>query len=127
MDFAARLKARERAELCKGRYYPDTCAEYVKILDNYLKLCQESNVRPIILLFPVSECYKKYFPKKMRSEFLHFVGEALKKFPDAVFVDGWKMSGFDDSNFFDADHMNIKGAAKFSGILNDVIIKLEEL
>ncbi len=124
MNFKSRLGARERSEVWDKKCYPDTLKEYVKIFDDYLALCQENNVRPIICTFPVSECYKKYFSKKIIAEFNHDIEEALKKYP-AVFLDAWKLKGFDDSDFYDVDHLNIKGAAKFSTILNNVIEQLE--
>lgn len=126
MDFKSRMGARERTEPWKNKNYPDTLKEYVKIFDDYLSLCRKNKVRPIMLLFPVSKCYLKYFSKKILAEFHHFVNEAVKKYPEAVFIDGWQVQGFDDSDFIDVDHMNIKGAAKFSALLNNVILQLEK-
>jgi len=124
MNFASRLSARERTETWKEKYYPKTREEYLKIFDAYLELCKKNNVRPIICTFPVSECYKKYFSKKIIAEFNHDIDEALKKYP-AVFLDAWNIQSFDDSDFYDVDHLNIKGAAKFSTILNGVIEQIE--
>ena len=126
MDFKSRLGARERTEVYSRKYYPDTLKEYVKILDDYLTLCIKNTIRPIMCTFPVSECYSKYFSKKLINEFNHYVSEALKKFPESGFIDGWKLKSFDDSDFYDVDHMNIKGAAKFSAILNNFIQQLEK-
>lgn len=126
MNFKSRLGARERSEVWDKKCYPDTLKEYVKIFDAYLELCKKNNVRPIIFLTPVSECYSKYFSKKLLDEFNYYVNEVIKKFPNAVFVDGWKLKSFDDSDFYDVDHLNIKGAAKFSTILNNVIEQLEK-
>ena len=126
MDFDARLNSRKASEGWNNKYYPDTLKEYLKIFDNYLSLCIENKVRPLMVLYPVSECWSKYFNRKILAEFYHFVNEAVKKYPEAGFIDGWKIKGFDDSDFFDADHLNIKGAAKFSAILNSVILQLEK-
>ena len=126
MNFFSRLKARERTEIWKDRYFSKTREEYLKILDDYLALCTKNKIRPIMCTFPVSECYSKYFSKKLINEFNHYVSEALKKFPESGFIDGWKLKSFDDSDFYDVDHMNIKGAAKFSAMLNNVIEQLEK-
>lgn len=125
MTFNAHVNAREKAESWNDKYYPETRNEYVKILDDYLKLCIESKVRPLLVLYPVAESYSKYFCKKLLAEFYHFIEEAVKKYPETIFIDGWKM-GFDDSYFRDVDHLNIKGAAKFSALLNNVIEELEK-
>ena len=56
------------------------------------------------------------------------LGESIKILSGcdyAYFVDGWKLSGFSDDDFYDVSHMNIQGSAKFSAILNDFIEQLE--
>ena len=126
MDFTAHLKEREIIEIWNTVYFPKTREENLKTFDDYLALCREKNVRPIICTSPVSECYKKYFSKKMISEFNHDINEFLKKYPEAVFLEGADMQGFDDSDFYEINHLNTKGAAKFSTILNGVIEKLEK-
>ena len=86
MDFTAHLKEREIIEIWNTVYFPKTREENLKTFDDYLALCREKNVRPIICTSPVSECYKKYFSKKMISEFNHDINEFLKKYPEAVFL-----------------------------------------
>ena len=70
---------------------------------------------------PKTDCYKKYFYKKMLDEFYYLIGEAQRKHRGAIFLDGWKLPGFSDADFYDVGHLNINGAAKFSTILNNVI------
>lgn len=120
-----RLLSRERIDVWQNKSYPDTVKENVKILDDYLTLCEENNVRPIIFTAPMTYGYMKYFSKKKLDEFQYVIGNALKKHSTAVFFDGWKLQGVSDYDFFDVDHMNIQGAAKFSTILNDFIENLE--
>lgn len=127
MNFTKRTAARKRTEIWAERYFPETLAENVKILDDYLTLCIEKNVKPIMFLPPVSEGYAKYFNKKMLDEFYYLVREAQKKNPDAIFVDSWNIQNiFSDSDFCDIDHMNIAGAAKFSTLFNNFIEGLEK-
>lgn len=126
MDFTAHLKEREIIEIWKTIYFPKTREENLKVFDDYLALCTEKNVRPIICTSPVSECYLKYFSKKMISEFHSDMDEFLKKYPEAVFLEGADMKGFDDSDFYEVNHLNLKGAAKFSEILNGVIEQMEK-
>lgn len=125
ISLAGRLAARERIDVWKDRYFPETLKENVKILDDYLTLCEENNVRPIIFTAPMTYGYMKYFNKKKLDEFHYIIADALKKHSAAVFFDGWRLPIFSDENFWDVDHMNIQGAAKFSMILNDFIEKLE--
>ena len=120
-----RLKARNRIEEWTDRNFPETVAENRKILDDYLTLCEENNIRPIMFLPPMTEGYKKYFSKQKLDEFYFYVRESLKKHSSAVFLDGWQLD-FGDENFFDVDHMNIMGAARFSAVLNNFIEELEK-
>lgn len=121
----SRLKARENIDTWERKNYPETRDENVKILDDYLTLCEENNIRPIMFLPPITEGYRKHFCRKKPDEFYYLVRQACKKHSSAIFVDGWKLQGFTDADFYDVDHMNIRGAAKFSVFLNDFIEYLE--
>ena len=125
MTAEIRMNARDRIDIWKGRRFPETKIEYEKILDDYLTLCEKNNVRPIMFLPPVTEGYRKHFDKQLLDEFYCSVRDAQKKHPASGFFDGWNLLQFPDSDFWDTDHLNINGAAKFSSILNDVIENLK--
>ena len=108
-----------------GKDFPETRAENIKILDDYLTLCEENFIRPIIFLMPMSQGYMKYYNKQRLDEFCYLVKQACTKHSSAIFVDGWKIDVFTDEDFYDYGHMNILGAAKFSAFLNKVIESLE--
>lgn len=125
MDPQARLNARDIIDGWADKNYPDTRDENIKILDDYLTLCGRNRIRPIMFLPPMTEGYIKHFSKQKLDEFHYLVGQACKKHPYAVFIDGWKLQGFTDADFRDIDHMNVYGAAKFSTFLNSVIEQLD--
>ena len=77
-----------------------------------------------MLLMPMPEGYMKTYSRKRIDELRHFVGLACRKHQNAIFIDGWKLQGFTDRDFFDYGHMNLQGAAKFSAFLNDFIESL---
>ena len=126
MNFLTRMEEREQADAWNDKNYPETREENIKILDDYLTLCEENNVTPIIFLPPMPEGYKKHFSEQMLDEFHYLVNEAIKKHPGAKFFDGWQLPGFTDEFFADSIHLNVRGAAKFSAIFNDVIRKLKK-
>ena len=119
------LNARKNIDTWSERYFPAIRAENIKILDDYLTLCEENHIRPIMFLPPMIEGYLKYFSRQKLDEFHYLVRQACKKHPSAVFIDGWKIRGFTDADFGDAEHLNIQGAAKFSTFLNSVIEQLD--
>lgn len=121
-----RINARKGVDGWKNKSYPETVKENVKILDDYLTLCEKNKVRPIMFLPPLSDVYKKHFNRKILDEFYYLIREAQKKHPSAAFLDGWKLQGFSDDDFMDIGHMNLQGAAKFSTMLNNAIESLEK-
>ena len=127
MNWEAQVTAREnKIDDWKGRHYPDTVKENVKILDEYLTLCEKNNVRPIMFLPTMTQGYIKYFERSTLDELYYHINQATKKHHSAIFFDGWKLN-FPDRDFYDASHLNLNGAAKFSAILNGVIEELERI
>ena len=124
MNLDSRIDARKRIDVWKNRNFPDTREENVKILDDYLTLCEENKIVPIIFLPPTTEGYKKYFSKQKLEEYHFVIRDALAKHKIAKFVDGWQLQGLSDADFMDVVHLNYNGAVKFSYALNDVIEKL---
>lgn len=104
--------------------FPETCKENIKILDDYLTLCEENNILPIMFLAPMPQAYMENYSKPQIEELRYLVGEACLKHPTAHFVDGWKLNFITDNDFYDKGHMNLQGATKFSDYLNAFIEKL---
>ena len=119
------LKARESINAWANKNYPETFVENVKILDEYLTLCEENNIRPIMFLVPMPEGYIKHFNRRIIDGLYYAVKQACRKHSSAIFLDGWKLQGFTDRDFYDYGHMNIAGAAKFSVFLNEFICGVE--
>lgn len=126
MNYKHRLDSRERIDTWTKKNYPETRAENIKILNDYLTLCEQNNIRPIMFLPPMTEGYKKFFSRQRLDEFYYLVGQACKKHPSAIFIDGWKLQGLTDADFRDVDHLNIMGAARFSAFLNSIIEQLDK-
>lgn len=122
MGYDMQIGARKRIDIWKDRNFPETRAENLKILDDYLTLCEENNIVPIIFLPPSTEGYKKHFSKQKLEECLAAVHDALHKHKTAKFLNGWQLQGLSDlTDFIDIDHLNINGATKFSYFFNDFI------
>ena len=121
----AQLDVRAKTGDWLERSYPATRDENVKILDDYLTLCEEHHIRPIMFLPPTTEGYKKHFSRQKLDEFHYLVEQAQKKHPSAIFLDGWKLKGLTNGDFYDYGHLNLQGAAKFSAFLNKFIESIE--
>lgn len=120
-----KLNALKKRKKVGKKNFPATCAENVKILDDYLALCEANSIRPIMFLMPMSEQYMKHYPANRIDEFRCLVEQVRRKHDSAVFIDGWKLNLTTDKDFYDYGHMNIQGAAKFSIFLDEFIRSLE--
>ena len=107
------------------KVFPETRKENVKILNDYLTLCEENNIRPIMILMPMSELYMKIYPRRQLDEYYYLIEQACTKHSRAIFIDGWKLQGLTDKDFYDYGHMNTHGAAKFSAFLNNIVEQID--
>lgn len=121
----ARLEARDIIDTWSEKVFPETCEENIGILDEYLMLCEENNIRPIVFLTPMTEAYIKYYNSQRLEEFYSLVEQIINRHHSAIFIDGWRVKFLSDADFYDVEHLNIEGAAKFSSFLNEIVEYLE--
>ncbi|MFT8352888.1 D-alanyl-lipoteichoic acid biosynthesis protein DltD [Clostridium saccharoperbutylacetonicum] len=111
----------ERQALIDGnKNYPETVKENTQIFKDYLNLLKDNNIKPIVIVCPVSKYYSKYFPERLKHEFHTIINEVRKEY-DFQFFDYFSSELFNDEDFSDVSHLNDKGSEKFTQILNEVI------
>ena len=94
-------------------YYKDygvseLCISY---LDSIIDISLKNNITPILVSAPVSESYYKLIPKLIKDRYYLI----KKKYLDlGIKIIDYSILGYDDKYFFNADHLNIKGALKFT-------------
>lgn len=72
-------------------------------------------VRVVLIRFPHHESYWRNRPVSMNEDFERTIERVRAEFGNAVPLwDFERMAGFDDADFFDGDHLNASGAAKFT-------------
>lgn len=120
-----RLMARERAETWKIKRFPATVEENIDLLLSYLGLCRKRRIVPIVVVFPVSEIYRRYFSTQMLREFYNILHE-IRKSNEIVLLDFFDSEEFHYDDFFDVDHLNRAGARKVSKKINDSIMRIEQ-
>ncbi|KEI97149.1 chemotaxis protein [Clostridium botulinum A2B7 92] len=109
-----------QAKIDCNKNYPKTVEENKEIFKNYLKLLKNNNIKPIVVVFPASKYYTKYFSKKIEDEF-HSIINDFKKEYEFQYIDYFRSDLFEDDDFTDVSHLNPKGAEKFTQILNKEI------
>lgn len=100
--------------------YPKSVEENKIIFKNYLELLVNNKVKPIVVICPVTDIYRKYFAKGIKNEFISIINEFKEKY-DFQFLDFYETDGFNDSDFYNSSHLNPDGSRKFTKILNEKI------
>lgn len=111
---------RKQALLDCNKNYPNTVRENMEIFEKYLKFLKKNDIKPIVMVCPVSKYYSNYFSKKLDEEF-HKIIAGFKEIYQFQFIDYFYSEEFDDEDFYDVSHLNERGAEKFTKILNDIV------
>ena len=122
LDIPARFAARERAEAWNKKRFPLTVSENIKLLKECIKFCREKNAIPIIIIYPKSDIYLRFFSKQMIDEFYYILNK-LKIEEKIHIIDYMRWKGVDINDFYNVDHLNSNGAKKVSNAINNYIMK----
>lgn len=96
-----------------------TREENLSILNEFLRFLNENSVEPIIVVFPFTKYYNEMLNPYYKIELENTIDE-FKKIYDFKFID-LNNYEFDDTEFFDQDHLNEKGAVKATKYINELI------
>lgn len=111
---------KKQALLDGNKNYPETVKENIQIFKDYLKLLKDNNIKPIVIICPVSKYYSKYFPQRLKDEFQNIIKETKKEY-DFQIIDCFDSYKLNEDDFFDVSHLNSKGAENFTNMLNKIV------
>lgn len=120
MGSKQRLGARKRADIWKKKRFPNTVKENKIILRQYIHLCRTKNVKPILVIFPVTNIYRQFFSKQLLEEFYTDI-EKIRDEEAVTILDYFADDHFSQQDFCDIDHLNRTGARKVSAMINESI------
>jgi hypothetical protein len=109
-----------QAEKDCDKDYPNTVLENQAIFREYITFLKDHNIKPIVVVFPASKYYTKYFSDRIENEFHTIINKFKAEFK-FQYIDYFRSDLFNDDDFEDVSHLNSKGAEKFTKILNEVI------
>lgn len=89
-------------------------------LKDFIRILKERNIKPILVSTP---CYREFYEKldkQVVQTNFNIIKELEKEF-DVEYINGQKFD-FNKEDFYNSDHLNSKGASKFSIKLNKKIL-----
>lgn len=111
---------KDLALIDSNKNYPATVEENKRIFNNYLELLKCHNIRPILVVFPVTKYYYEKFSSKLENEFKEIIS-GYKNIFDFEFYDFFRSDLFDNNDFVDISHLNSNGAKKMGKIIDNII------
>lgn len=110
---------RKRAEShLKALTYSESFKENIETLNIFSIFCIEHEIELNIVIFPASKYYLPIIEEKYKEEFV----KVLDQLEGVIqYWDGSRMEEFVDDDFNDMDHLNTKGAEKFTAFLKTKI------
>lgn len=98
--------------------------EVLSDLEDFIRFLKKNGVMPILFATPCYSEFNSYLNKDILANNKTVVNSLCDKF-DIKYLDFSHSNLFMKNDFYNSDHMNLKGGTKFAKILNDSIIKME--
>lgn len=100
---------------------PITVLENKLLLKKYLELLEKKNIKPIIVIMPVTGYYSKFVPEVAKERFYTNLYEVLGK-KEVQILDYFDRCFYPDEYFYNVSHLNKKGAEVFTKRLEQDIV-----
>lgn len=104
---------------------------YKKLMSNYdnnvmymektISLCNSKNIKVILLTTPIHKTFRDNINQEEWASTIDFCEHFTQEFNNVSYLNLFEDPRFLDEDFYDSDHLNSKGAAKLSSILNAYI------
>ena len=90
-------------------------------LEEICETCQNKNIEVIILTTPTHFSYYSKLDKKQLEITTEICNKLDEKYSNVTYLNWLENNNFIDEDFYDADHLNNKGAIKLTKLINDYI------
>lgn len=116
LTLSATLAGRNKASAWRRRSFPATQAMNAEILDRYVDLCRSAGLAVFLTTPPMTRLFRDAYGPERLAEFRARLAPQLAK-PGVWFRDFFGEEPYDIDHIYDADHLNTKGAMRFSAEL----------
>lgn len=101
--------------------YTETIKENITIFENILEMLNNNRIKLTIIILPVTKYYQNAYDYKQKDIFYHILNNFKNKYKFEV-MDYFQNNDFEDDEFYDFSHLNLKGAKKFTELLDENLI-----
>ena len=112
----------ERADLHQSLIHHENLNANLEGLENMISVLSKKGIKVYLISCPVYHTYTKYLSPATEAENLKLIQKITQKF-SIPYYDFSRDPRFDREDFFDNDHLNSKGAEKFSMMIDSLIIQ----
>lgn len=95
---------------------PETFAQNLQILEDYIKLCLQNGAKPILFMFPFAQAMRENYDKNLLAAFRWTIHTLTEKYK-IEFIDMFDLP-LDYDCFYNMAHLNWKGSMLSSSLLN---------
>lgn len=123
------LELNENGKLAAKRHTASNfkpSARLVEAFRQFIELTSKKGVKLLFVTCPAYSSYVAHLQPKQLHEMHCFIAKIQRNNPHVLYVDYLQHPAFNSSDFFDGDHLNDRGAKKFSMVLNSVLYKESE-
>lgn len=99
----------------------DLFDDNLKSLRNIITLCKKKNIKIIFVTTPTHKSYYQNLNQNQLEKTTNGILKLLYNNPNYIYINLLKSDYFKDEDFYDADHLNEKGAKKLALILDNFI------
>ncbi|WP_400077630.1 hypothetical protein [Winogradskyella sp. R77965] len=99
----------------------DLLEDNVKIFQQLIEWCQQRNIKVLLVTPPAYRSYTENLNKNQFNKMTQVGNDLNSKYNNCTYYNLLNHEGFMAEDFYDADHLNAKGAKKFSLIINSLI------
>ena len=89
--------------------------------DNIIDLCKKNKIKLLFVTTPAYHTYRSYLKSELLNNFDKLISKKISNDRNVKYINYLQDKRFDSSDFYDADHLNHLGAAKFSKIIDNDI------
>jgi hypothetical protein len=120
------VKGKERLDFTNSMINNDNYNGNIKLISELTKYTNDNHIKLIFVTTPVSYVYKYYIDRNYYNAFQDGINEFVDN-KNIFYFNYFSDKRFTINEYYDCDHLNGKGAIKFSRILKDTLESLKIL